>query len=66
MGVLDKRTNLLSYSVGGHFPLPILASDGRAEYLDGKGMAVGLFPKPQFEVFQRTLPSKFKLIVFSD
>lgn len=66
VGVLDKRTNLLSYSVGGHFPLPILASDGRAEYLDGKGMAVGLFPKPQFEVFQRTLPSKFKLIVFSD
>ncbi len=66
VGVLDKRTNLLSYSVGGHFPLPILVNNGHAEYLEGKGMAVGLFPEPQFEVFHRTLPDQFRIIVFSD
>jgi sigma-B regulation protein RsbU (phosphoserine phosphatase) len=65
-GVIDSRSNELSYSVGGHFPLPILSFKGRAEYLEGKGVAVGLFPKPQFEVYHRTLPEGFKISVFSD
>lgn len=66
VGILDKRTNVLTYSVGGHFPLPILASERDTEYLEGKGVAVGLFPEPKFEVYQRTLPNKFRIIVFSD
>ena len=66
VGVIDSRSNELSYSVGGHFPLPILSFNGQAEYLQGKGVAVGLFPKPQFEVYQRTLPKGFKITVFSD
>ena len=46
--------------------MPILSHNGQAEYLVGKGVAVGLFPKPQFEVYQRTLPKGFKITVFSD
>lgn len=65
-GVIDSRTNELSYSVGGHFPLPIISGNGQAEYLQGKGIAVGLFPKPQYEVFHRTLPQGVKITVFSD
>ena len=63
---MDNRTNELSYSVGGHFPFPILAHNGKAEYLDGKGIAIGLFPKPQFEVYRKTLSRGFKIIIFSD
>ena len=66
VGVLDNRNNELKYSVGGHFPFPILACNGKAEYLDGKGMAVGLFPKPAFQVYTKTLPPNFRIIIFSD
>lgn len=66
VGVIDSRSNELSYSVGGHFPLPILSFNGQAEYLEGKGVAVGLFPKPQFEVYHKILPEGFKISVFSD
>jgi sigma-B regulation protein RsbU (phosphoserine phosphatase) len=66
VGVLDNRTNQLAYSVGGHFPLPILTCNGQAEYLDGKGIAVGLVAKPHYEVYKKTLDSGFKIIIFSD
>ncbi len=66
VGVIDSQTNQLRYSVGGHFPLPILSHNGSAEYLSGKGVAVGLFPKPQFEVYEINLPQGFKISVFSD
>jgi sigma-B regulation protein RsbU (phosphoserine phosphatase) len=65
-GVIDSRNNELSYAVGGHFPLPILSFQGQSEYLQGKGVAVGLFPKPQFEVYRKTLPQGFRISIFSD
>tara|TARA_R110001592_G_scaffold319321_1_gene596873 strand:- start:25018 stop:26226 length:1209 start_codon:yes stop_codon:yes gene_type:complete len=66
VGVLDNRTNELSYSIAGHFPFPIMTLNGKAEYLEGKGLAVGLLPKPEFEVYKKTLLPGFKIIIFSD
>ncbi|MFT6031144.1 MAG: sigma-B regulation protein RsbU (phosphoserine phosphatase) [Oleiphilaceae bacterium] len=66
VGVLDNRTNELSYSVAGHFPFPIMTLNGKAEYLEGKGMAVGLLPNPEFEVYKKILLPGFKIIIFSD
>lgn len=65
-GVIDRQHKTLTYAVGGHFPLPILHSAGHAEYLSGKGMAVGLLPEPEFDVHTRTLPDGFQITVFSD
>ena len=56
----------MTYSIGGHFPLPVLTSAGASEYLEGKGMAVGLFPEPIFNVYKKDLPANFKITVFSD
>ena len=66
IGIIDKQRKELTYSIGGHFPLPILTTKGKSEYLDGKGMAVGLFPDPKFEVYKKNLPQDFKITVFSD
>jgi len=66
VGILDRRNRELTYSVGGHFPMPILSLNGQAEYLDGKGMAVGLFPEPVFNVYKKMLPEEFKITIFSD
>lgn len=65
-GVIDRQHKTLTYAVGGHFPLPILHSAGHAEYLSGKGVAVGLLPEPEFDVHTRTLPDGFQITVFSD
>ena len=65
-GVLDKEHRTLTYAIGGHLPLPILSSPDKVEYLSAKGVAVGLFPEPEFEVRTCVLPDNFKLTVFSD
>lgn len=66
VGIIDKKTRALTYAIGGHFPLPIITSEGKSEYLEGKGMAVGLFPAPTFNVYKMDLPYGFKITVFSD
>jgi sigma-B regulation protein RsbU (phosphoserine phosphatase) len=65
-GLLREENNQLSYAIGGHFPLPIISSLDETAYLEGKGVAVGLFPEPEFEVYQRVLPRDFRITIFSD
>ena len=65
-GLLDRRANVIDYAIGGHFPVPILKEKGCAEYLEGRGVALGLFPDPEFEVYRRTLAPGFSITVFSD
>ncbi|UZE94452.1 PP2C family protein-serine/threonine phosphatase [Alkalimarinus alittae] len=66
VGIHDNTTNTLTYSVGAHFPMPILVTDGHAEYLEGTGMPIGLFEAPTFRVYDRVLPKKFDLWLFTD
>ena len=66
VGIIEHETNNLTYSVGAHFPMPILVSEGHAEYLEGTGMPVGLFEDPTFRVYDMVLPEKFNLWLFSD
>jgi len=65
-GVLTLSTGELAYSVGGHFPMPILVSGGRGEYLSGRGMPVGLFRDAEYKRTTITLPDEFSLVLFSD
>ena len=66
VGILENDTNKLTYSVGAHFPMPVLVTEERAEYLEGSGMPIGLFETPTFRVYERILPKKFDLWLFSD
>ncbi len=65
-GVIDESTNTLTYSVGGHLPLPVLYCDGEARYLEGRGLPVGLFEEATFEDRELELPERFSLTLFSD
>ena len=65
-GVIDTNTLTLRYSVGGHLPIPILYSDKQAQYLEGQGMAVGLFAEANFNTYECQLPENFRLLLFSD
>jgi len=65
-GVIDEAQQTLTYSIGGHLPLPVLVADGKAQYLQGKGRPVGLFDDAEYENHQLPLPPAFSLTLCSD
>ena len=65
-GCLNQKNNSLKYAVGAQLPMPVLITEGRAEYLAGRGKPVGLFPNGDWVVEELNLPEKFILIAFSD
>jgi len=64
--VLNTETLSLNYSVGAHFPMPVLLVDGKAQYIEGRGMPVGLFRDAVYSDYQMDLPKAFTLSLFSD
>lgn len=65
-GVIDEQRHTLTYSIGGHLPLPVLYCDGEARYLEGKGRPVGLFEDAVYEDQDISLPDHFSLTLCSD
>jgi serine phosphatase RsbU (regulator of sigma subunit) len=66
VGVLNVMENSLLMSIAGHLPLPVLYSNGKAIFLEGKGMPVGLFEHAEFNENRIELPDSFVLSMFSD
>ncbi len=65
-GVLNTQTLKFNYSIGAHFPMPILYSEGKAQYLEGRGMPVGLFRDAEYQDYAMQMPEQFTLSMFSD
>lgn len=65
-GVIDTRANTLTYSMGGHFPLPILSMGGESRFIEGQGLPVGLFEDAEFVDVTIDLSGPFTLTIFSD
>ncbi|MDG9667828.1 SpoIIE family protein phosphatase [Hahella sp. CR1] len=65
-GVIDLQTRVLSYSMGAHFPMPVMSVNGVSRYLDGKGPPVGLFDDPVYPLYEEPLALGFSLVICSD
>ncbi len=66
MGLIDKKNNVLTYSVAGHLPMPVLASGDDVRYLEGSGMPVGILREAEYQNFTVQLPDTFTLVLCSD
>lgn len=66
VGLIDMDRSTLRYAVGGHYPMPVLCTSGKARLLAGRGMPVGLFEQPVFDVKEIALPPVFSLSLCSD
>ncbi|WP_404362508.1 PP2C family protein-serine/threonine phosphatase [Marinobacter sp.] len=67
VGIISERERTLRYAVGAHFPMPILSFEGgKTAFLEGNGLPVGLFEEPKWDVYEVSLSSPFRLILFSD
>ena len=64
--VINIQTHEMQYSVGGHLPAPILYQRNHAEYLEGRGMPIGLFRDAHYELESQTLIPPFSISLFSD
>ena len=65
-GSLDTETNRLRYVVGAQQPQPILITNGKAEYLPGKGKPAGIFEEASWSVEEISLPDNFAFVLLSD
>ncbi|WP_213877922.1 two-component system response regulator RssB [Pseudomonas sp. dw_358] len=66
-GVIDETTGKLTYSIGGHLPLPVLYTPNKGvSYLQGRGLPVGLFNEATYTDLVIDLPEAFSLTLFSD
>ncbi len=65
-GIIDSKTHTMRYSVAGHSPNPIVYSQGKAQYLTGKGSPLGLFAEVEHENYQFDLAEDASLWLFSD
>jgi len=65
-GVIDEQDQTLTYSIGGHLPLPVIYADGEAHHLTGKGRPVGLFEDAEYQDQTIPLPERFSLTLCSD
>ncbi|MFT5782187.1 MAG: sigma-B regulation protein RsbU (phosphoserine phosphatase) [Pseudomonas sp.] len=65
-GIVNEQEGTLTYSIGGHLPLPVMFSQGKAHYLTGRGLPVGLFAQASYEDHVIALPASFSLTLLSD
>lgn len=66
VGVIDRETHQLHYSLGAQLPMPYLSAEGRVTVLKGEGHPVGLFPDIEYPAYSMVLPKCFKLWLCSD
>lgn len=65
-GVVDLENNELIYSIGGHYPNPVLLEDGKAWFLEGKGFPVGIMKNATYQRYTLNLNVNMRLLLFSD
>lgn len=66
VGVVDRQTHQLHYSLGAQLPKPLLVAGGSVQELPGEGMPVGLFPNVEYPRLTYGLPENFRLWLCSD
>jgi len=64
--VMDKVSQELSYSIGGHYPRPIISTGNGLHYLKGEGFPIGLFDFAEYSTECIKVPDSFFLAMFSD
>ncbi len=65
-GMIDLPSSMLSYSVGGQFPMPILRNSKGVQYLTGRSQPAGLFAEAQYSTYHIELGDEFELVALSD
>ena len=65
-GLIDTVRHDLFYATAGHYPSPILMAGGKAHYLRGRGLPIGLDAEASYEQRRKCLKRSSKIALLSD
>lgn len=65
-GVVNLNDHVFTYSIGGHYPNPVLLEAGEARFLEGKGFPVGIMKQATYQKMSVPLQENMRLLMFSD
>ena len=65
-GVIDLQDHSFTYSIGGHYPNPLLINGNKTTYLSGGGYPVGIMPHATYDTYKVVIPPQSFLTLFSD
>ncbi len=65
-GVIDLQEDKLHYSIGGHFPRPLLIQKSGKTLFKDRGFPVGMFDWANYQAHEMYLDDDFILALFSD
>lgn len=63
--VVDCRAEEIVWA-GAGAPAPLLFRGGRVEFLDSRGVPLGLMPNPQYQTHRTAFPRGSQLLIYSD
>lgn len=66
IAILDSSSNKMCYCNGAQYPAPVIIQAGKATFIEGKGMPVGLFDDAVYKEFELWLQPSYYLSLFSD
>jgi serine phosphatase RsbU (regulator of sigma subunit) len=64
--VVDHVDQFLIYSIGGHYPNPILLDGNNICFLEGKGFPVGIMKQVTYQQYRMPLSEGIRLMILSD
>jgi sigma-B regulation protein RsbU (phosphoserine phosphatase) len=65
-GVLNKKTNEITYTNAGLYPKPLVISESESYFLEKHSMAIGLIPKIIYKSEKIILEKDSRLLIMSD
>lgn len=65
-GLVDSSKRTLTYSLGAHYPPPILLNNGEYSTITDKALPIGVFEHAEFTDTQIHLSEEFSISLFSD
>lgn len=64
--VLNIEANELTYSIGGHYPCPVMKTETQCYFIEQKGFPIGIFDKAVYQAHRLSFPDSFTFAMFSD
>lgn len=64
--IVDHVDQFLIYSIGGHYPNPILLEGNTIRFLEGKGFPVGIMKQVSYQQHRLPLSEGMRLMILSD
>jgi len=65
-GTIDPTKRIFSFSTGGQYPLPVISGIDGSEFIEARGLPVGILARAEYRQSEIPLSERFTIHCFSD